>query len=270
MRIISKFHDYYDTAMGLGQDRSRVYLRDTQEFEFLGPRSGPKLPAHLEAVRAGLQYGMPGPWTKTIAPLKHLIRVTAGAVLFAGRIYPFARMEDIVPYSNAHRYLDSDGSLGQVTRERCFYSAAELEAALAPFDGMDDQKKYPGWLRRIPGRTDALTVRQSWAQFLDPMDVQRLSALAYEQRLPVALLDAGARKFVLNPKLADVQFFRALSPEQAYQELDMFFGNLAMPERNMVEIEDRYRIPQHGFDSTSFRKGPQPSRAQKRNASSKP
>lgn len=268
MRIISKFHDYYDISMAMGQDLTRVYLREPQEFDL--SHSGEALPEHLRPLRGAMQYGQPGQWTKMVAPMKHLIRVSAGTVLFAGKLYPFARMEDIVPYSNSHRYLDSRGGLGQVTKERCFFDALELEAALEPFDGMDDKRKHPGWLRRIPGRTDALTVRQAWNQFLSQPDLQRLDALAQELRLPAVLLDTRPGRLVLNPRMTDVQLYRALPPEQAYQELDMFLGNLAMPERNLVEIEDKYRIPQHGFDSTSFRKGPQPSRAEKRNLVSKP
>jgi hypothetical protein len=33
MRIISKFHDYYDSVMRMGMDKECIYLRDTKEIE---------------------------------------------------------------------------------------------------------------------------------------------------------------------------------------------------------------------------------------------
>lgn len=54
----------------------------------------------------------------------------------------------------------------------------------------------------------------------------------------------------INPCLQDSQFFKVFDPYTCYQELAMFVdGHLAYPGNIMVEIEDKYRIAAHGFDT---------------------
>ena len=57
--------------------------------------------------------------------------------------------------------------------------------------------------------------------------------------------------------LKDVQFYKAIEPWRAYQELSMFLGNIAAPDRVPVVVSDKDRLQQHGFDKWSFRKPPQ-------------
>lgn len=60
---------------------------------------------------------------------------------------------------------------------------------------------------------------------------------------------------VINPCLKRVEFFRCKDAYTVYQELDMFIsGVLGEPGVPMVEITDKDRIKQHGFDEWSFRK----------------
>ncbi len=59
------------------------------------------------------------------------------------------------------------------------------------------------------------------------------------------------------PMLSKYGFTSVLSPEQAYQELDYFIGNLMNESPDLdppVEVSDKDKIVQHGFDlKTSFR-----------------
>ena len=57
----------------------------------------------------------------------------------------------------------------------------------------------------------------------------------------------------LNPKLAKYEFFKKLAAWQAFQELSMFLGNLAAPDKTTVQLSEKDRINQHGFDNWSFR-----------------
>jgi hypothetical protein len=63
---------------------------------------------------------------------------------------------------------------------------------------------------------------------------------------------------VLNPVLKDVEFYKVLDSFTAYQELDMFIsGTLPQSTAMPIEIADKDKIPQHGFDKWSFRKMPE-------------
>jgi hypothetical protein len=47
----------------------------------------------------------------------------------------------------------------------------------------------------------------------------------------------------------------------AFQEISMFLGGvLGAGEKNIVEVEDKYKITQHGFNKWSFRKEPEKKR----------
>tara|TARA_R110000851_G_scaffold72413_20_gene160497 strand:- start:1303 stop:1716 length:414 start_codon:yes stop_codon:yes gene_type:complete len=62
--------------------------------------------------------------------------------------------------------------------------------------------------------------------------------------------------YTKNPLLREIGFAKKYDPYTAYQKLEMFIsGVLGGCTPKLVEIEDKYRIAAHGFDSRSFRKG---------------
>lgn len=62
---------------------------------------------------------------------------------------------------------------------------------------------------------------------------------------------------VVNPILKDYEFYKVIDPVTAFQELQMFIsGVLGIGEKEIIEVEDKYKIGQHGFDKHSFRKEP--------------
>jgi hypothetical protein len=65
-------------------------------------------------------------------------------------------------------------------------------------------------------------------------------------------------KFFINPLLKEYQFYKVFNAVQAFQEIQMFLGGvLGRGEKEIVEVADKYKIAQHGFDKWSFRKEPQ-------------
>ena len=43
----------------------------------------------------------------------------------------------------------------------------------------------------------------------------------------------------------------------AFQEIQMYIsGVLGTGEKEIIEVEDKYKIPQHGFNKWSFRREP--------------
>jgi hypothetical protein len=64
-------------------------------------------------------------------------------------------------------------------------------------------------------------------------------------------------KFFINPTLNKYEFYKIFDSFQAFQEIQMFMsGVLGSNEKNIVEVEDKYKITQYGFDKWSFRKEP--------------
>ena len=65
-------------------------------------------------------------------------------------------------------------------------------------------------------------------------------------------------KFFINPLLKEYQFYKVFNAAQAFQEISMFLGGvLGNREKEIVNVADKYKITQHGFDKWSFRKEPQ-------------
>lgn len=65
-------------------------------------------------------------------------------------------------------------------------------------------------------------------------------------------------KFFINPLLKEYKFYRVFNAVQAFQEIQMFLGGvLGNKEKEIIEIADKYKIEQHGFDKWSFRKEPE-------------
>jgi hypothetical protein len=79
-------------------------------------------------------------------------------------------------------------------------------------------------------------------------------------KAPIITVVSQPRRFVIvtrNDILSQYQFFKVLDPYSAFQELEMFLGGIMAPEnKKMIEISDRYKIEEHGFDKWSFKKAP--------------
>lgn len=262
MRIQSKFQDYYDSAQGYGQDLTRVYVRETSEPGV----DLQEVSAHyLHPLYAVLTALVPRSWSRRVPKERDLcVRVTGVVILFAGKMYPLAQ---VVRY----RELDNHVYPPRVEELACrfAYSAQELERLLQQELGADLGMSDELSKRRrvVSGHASQQPEKAMWRSFLSPQNPASLYDLALELQVPCAVLRQGRpNALVLNPQLSSYQLYRVLGAEQAYQELAMFFGNLAMPEGNTVAIEDKYRIAQHGFDRMSFRKGPELTRAQRKSA----
>jgi len=66
-------------------------------------------------------------------------------------------------------------------------------------------------------------------------------------------------KFIINPVLKNYEFYKIFDAFQTFQEISMFLGGvLGKGEKEVVEVADKYKITQHGFDyKWSFRKEPE-------------
>lgn len=65
-------------------------------------------------------------------------------------------------------------------------------------------------------------------------------------------------RFIVNPILNEYKFYTVIDSFTAFQEIQMFMGGvLGAGEKEIVEVADKYKIGQHGFDKWSFRREPE-------------
>jgi len=231
MRIISKFHDYYDSIQRDGVDRSLVYLRHPEEYDDRAVRAK-LVPQAVLAWNKFAYDNTPGSNTfrggsKTYAETE----IWYGLVLFAGKMYPYAR----------------------VIRQN-------LQVGLPPVPDvfvydLNDLHQYAEEHKK----TLQLTSRWSWgynrptiASFFELKGSDRYLETALTEKLVIVYSLGGTTR--VNGRLADIEFYRVMPTWQAFQELSMFLGNIAAPNNPMVVISDQSMIAKHGFDKWSFRK----------------
>jgi hypothetical protein len=70
---------------------------------------------------------------------------------------------------------------------------------------------------------------------------------------PLNKLCRRTRQVIINPRLKDIEFYRLFPTAQAYQEISMYLGSVAAPQRPIPPVSDRDMITAKGFDKWSFR-----------------
>lgn len=239
MRIISRFHDYYDRAQAHGQDLSRIFVRQRVEYEAARRHKEPIPRAYhsmLELLRAPLERRTAG---------GARFRADTFLVGFCGKLYPGMRVS-----------VEKDPT---VLPEASFlYDFAQFEQRCLQY-GIDLHDEEYLWARTTPA--------QRYEQFFALKGSTQLSgllsgpehAIVYASGIPSIQVMCGSRAHVeVNPCLKDLQFYRVFDAFAAFQELEMFLGNIALPsDTGMVQLPDAQRAAKHGFDQNSFRKPPE-------------
>ncbi len=240
-KIISKFHDYYDCAQTSGATDGPVFVREAKEWSDVRRRH--EYPEPFSSLLQAVVERAPSSLSLSKASKRYqTVLVWPGFVLVAGRFYPFAEV----------RVRRRGEFLFDETRH--LYDYAELRSLLAEHDfDLEDRDK----VKHLPWQPQD---RWKWENFFTLAGSDQWLPVAQEFRWALLSWQGSVSTLRLNPRLADLQFYRKLNAWQVFQELSMFLGNLAAPERNTVVIEDKYRIAQHGFDQWSFRKMPQTSK----------
>jgi hypothetical protein len=228
MKIKSKFKDYYDGVNPLYAEEP-LFVRATQRFDLSYARGshvldcpeGPlgRLLSHLAAY-----------------PVECVTNANV-AVFFCGKVYSGAHISGHSPdasgdsvYSERHFWKPSQDLLDSVLsiRRSCDrgYKTSDAEAHIAR------------WFRDQGSKDTQL------------LDLQLTAVTPIVLRCNIH----SVTYLVVNPILKAYDFAKIVPPEQAWQELSMFFGTVVMPERNTVQVSDKDRHAQHGFDKHSFRR----------------
>lgn len=234
MRIISPFHDYYDSAMAFGQDLGVVYARKEDPVQYASSNKVPADLAFMLPCRPDVEHRLSfatAYWDSTggLFPL---------TVAFCGRLYRGVRV--VTTDGEQQVFYDKPSLVNYLEQGK----HAKLLACLEP-----EARRRPSWYKKMGA-----------AEFFSKQGDASNSAYFLENRLPVLAWTPGIpgrASLARNIKLADFQFYRVFDAYTAYQELDMFISGVLAPEsRPMSKISDKVKAQQHGFDCHSFRTDP--------------
>ena len=241
MYIIAKKKDYYDGVAGTtGIDKTIVYDRETTEFE------KDEIPITFERKR--------GYWgTRKDTPFHkmgyHSIRKEFRGVYcdeyayfivgFCGKLYVGWKL-----------YRANNEYPHEVTTEITY-----------DFDFMKTFLEQKTWQSNLEDTMNYVKTYDALQLFRDlkcPIFVydSDFGRLYFDKKR--SIYNSHHSKFFINPLLKDYEFYKIFDSFQAFQEVMMFMGGvLGRGEKEIVEVADKYKIGQHGFDKWSFRKMPE-------------
>ena len=233
MYIISKTKDYYDGVVGtVGVDKTIVYERETIINEDPHTFIEPFFPKKI--------------WDRRDrSPFRHIL---------SG--YP---VEKGSKYDNTSYFIV--GFCGKLYIGWKFYQEIK------------DNHSYPELDTFITYDLEFIKkqlVHKNWSSnLLDDIDYI-LSYNSLEMfrnlKIPIFIHDSDYNRtdirryrcnevFITNPTLKDYEFYKVMDSFTAFQEIQMFIGGvLGTGEKEIVEVEDKYKIDQHGFNKFSFRR----------------
>jgi hypothetical protein len=239
LRIISKFHDYYDVVQAQGQDQSVVWIREQKEVDL--PKQDPN--KHwttnfpFPACGAATYYR----WHKSHFWCDQVI------IGFCGKIYPLLELS--LP---AHSQDD----------DTLCYTMEEVDAFM---EANFDEKQLRGY-RQTKGYHREWEHHKRRVVFQEFFEECERKQGAYEEkwfrdhRCPVFVARFRPRSessVLLNAELKEHQFYRIFDTYSAFQELYCFMMGLAAPIEVIPKIDDVTMAEAKGFDKKwSFRKEP--------------
>jgi hypothetical protein len=241
MLIIAKKKDYYDGVVGtMGVDKTLVYNRETIEFEnddmpfpFKSKRGfwGVK---HRENPFHELAYHSIKKEFKNVCDEHaHFVVGFCGKLYIGWKLYTGS---PVYPYEVTTTITYDNEYIKTILEQKSWHGNLE--------DSINNVLNF-----------DALQIFRDLKVpvFIYDGDYGRLyfdkKRYSYNNHHP---------KFFINPLLKDYEFYKVFDSFQAFQEVSMFMGGvLGNREKDIVVVEDKYKIAQHGFDKWSFRKMPE-------------
>lgn len=238
MRIISNFKDYYDIQLKYGHDKNIVYKRFTSAPDEVEERHYEE----LELTRTGWPYRGG--------------HVSTGAIYFCGTVYPFIRFAYTESFI-AEKHSNYCPCCSDTNHVKYLYDMEAVDKLIETLYAKEP-KLLKQYKENDGNRYSAsrLSNRKSFEKvFKDPKYAKLFEA--HVQDAPIAVLLENKyekTRIIRNPELEPYQFVRVLQGVLAFQELERWMNNIAVPIKPIPHIDDKYMAASKGYDKFSFRK----------------
>jgi hypothetical protein len=235
MRIKSTFKDYYDGVQSFNTDFDFVYHRFPKE-----------------EILEQYPYVYSTKWGCGSSIIERCITIG-----FCGKIYTCIGLtyanygkpnsREVFCYSVEH--VDSFAYNNFSKKELEYYLSGPgvyYRKSPSGISYNNKQNYYKDFFKNIPVRDDYQIFQKNY------------SPIFYAEYVPSYSRPEKTHKRIWNEKLDQFGFAKVMPPYQAYQEISMFLGGLASPEKTIPDISDKIMVEVKGFDTKySFRKAPQ-------------
>ena len=227
MLIQSNFRDYYDSAAGLGVDKSIVYRRIPGIYNLsVEERSDLNLviKEFVDNMDKTTRSWIHQDWQRSYGIRHGSLSAKFGILGFCGKLYPYF-------YSN-NLYTTNIPNIKHVYKTR-LYQPYNFERSWADLEF--DLYQY------------------SKEVFIGP----DLTRWFYKLSSPIFTYMSGDDVIRYNIELRPIHFFTSVNTSTAFQELSMYVGGVLPQQGNKtVEItDDLMLLKKHGMGNRSFRQG---------------
>jgi hypothetical protein len=238
MLILSKFQDYYDSAIGYGGiDKSIIYKRKEKLIEY--PKNKftnvynkyfkffDNLDIHLVDHSCNFNFNYYGV-----------------ILIICGKIYSCVKLNLKNEYGYDSNYI-------------CFYNLDEMGKYIK--DNFN-KKDYKNFIKEI--KQPRFFGYNNLKDFFDipkRLNLSELQIIDYHRQVNSPIIQYGSYytrvpNIKLNIKLKPFQFYKVIDSFQMFQTLEMFMsGVIGSGKKPIIEIDDMAKRDKHGFDYKSFK-----------------
>lgn len=229
MKLISKFHDYYDGVVGTTRsDPSILFIREQRDII--------KNDGKFKVVY--------------YRDNNNIYEFYLGVVGFCGTIYPFVMAEEI--------------SLGYAHSNTKYYYT--IDDFFAEYKGISNSKKnnyhtishvrteVESWLK--DGE-----YRNWWQLYYKVYEDKQLKELFLKERIVYFAIHGSKEtpiKIKVYPNLKEMEFYKKFDSYTTFQMIEMYLSNqLIQHDTKIINISDKLKAQSKGFNKWSFRKMPE-------------
>lgn len=249
MRIFSKYHDYYDTALSYGIDPSIIYERKDEDITELHSTQ-PFLFDKLSKI-----YSKVFDFNASRIDNEDLQIISKTLILFCGKIY--LCIEIVYKVKNANKTIEK---ITERTTE-FVYTLNAFKKIITNHTKIDLEKNLSDyWTSNMSN----MSADKRFRLLFEKQGTESGAVIDLHFKLDSPLIvmtknvSSKSRKIFTihkNSCLKNIEFYKIVSPFEAFQELSMFIGGIMGGKSPiMIEVSDKDRIAKHGFDKFSFRK----------------
>lgn len=234
MYILSKFKDYYDGVAGsVGVDKTIIYKRETVIID-----KKKEMPSVFRETT----------WRDTIE--NDFISISGHNQILVDKQPDIKNLSHFIVGFCGKYYL------GWKLYDNQVMSKSNNTTITYDHDYVDTITKSRGWGRRNKKLSDMCSNILTYDN-IELFRKYNTPSFIYDVNY-TGIYPSGERTFIVNPKLSDYDFYKVVDAFQSHQMIQSFLsGVLTNKEKEMVEIEDKYKIERFGFDKKwSFRKRP--------------
>lgn len=220
MRIISDFHDYYDIGLSYGIDPKCIYNRKEIELA-INEETNTELARFLYKDRLIVSLAR-----------AYYLEPVPTVILFCGKLFINWQICDKNNPDKSINIYDKDYITNYFIEHRPGYYSKKYW----PIDIRKNMEKRYNLLDRLNSSTELIQINRS------------INA-------PIALLEYHSKftTVIINPQLSKYDFQKIYDPYTAFQELSLFIPAYLKNEPETIDISDKDKAKQHGYNKHSFR-----------------